>query len=59
MFRWGVKHGHLPDGFRPFATVEPVRTPAKALLESDLPTPDEMRRHSVTATERSDVTHLS
>lgn len=43
MFRWGVKHGHLPDGFRPFATVEPVRTPVKALLESDLPTPEEVR----------------
>ena len=43
MFRWGVKRGHLPDGFRPFATVEPLRIPVKALLESDLPPPEEVR----------------
>src|SRR6185312_2320883 len=42
MFRWGVKHGQLPNGFAPFATVEPVRPPAKALLESDLPTASEV-----------------
>ncbi len=42
-FRWGVKHAHLPAGFTPFATVEAIRPPAKALLESDLPTQKEVR----------------
>jgi integrase len=50
MFRWGVKHGHLPNGFNPFATVEPIRPPGKALLESDLPTPNEVRNIIASAT---------
>jgi integrase len=42
-FRWGVKHGHLPKGFTPFITIEATRVPRKPLLESDLPTHDEVR----------------
>jgi integrase len=42
MMRWGIRHGHLPPGFAPFSTVEPIHVPAKALLESDLPTPEEV-----------------
>jgi integrase len=43
MIRWGVRHSHLPDDFRPFAVMEPIKTPIKTLLESDLPTPDQIR----------------
>ena len=43
MFNWGVKHGLLPPGFRPFATFEPTRVPLRPLLESDLPTGAELQ----------------
>jgi len=43
MYRWGVRHGHLPRDLAPFATVEPTRAPVKVLYESDLPTPEEVR----------------
>ncbi len=42
-YRWGVRYKHLPEGFAPFATLEPIRPPVKALLESDLPTADQVR----------------
>jgi integrase len=43
MYRWGVRQGCLPEGFTPFATLEPTRPPVKALLETDLPTAGEVR----------------
>jgi integrase len=50
MFRWGSKHGHLPKGHSPFATVEPIRPSAKLLLESDLPTQEEVQALIANAT---------
>jgi hypothetical protein len=50
MYRWGIRHGYLPHGFTPFATVEPTRAPVKPLLESDLPSPEEVRSIIVHAT---------
>jgi integrase len=44
MIHWGIKHGHLPAGFSPFATLEPIQTPVKALFESDLPTSEQVRQ---------------
>jgi integrase len=38
MFNRGAKLEWLPHDFRPFIGVEPIRLPAKPLLESDLPT---------------------
>jgi integrase len=43
MVRWGVNHKHLPYAFDPFSTVEALYIPDKMLLESDLPTPHEVR----------------
>jgi integrase len=43
MMRWGVRHGLLAPGFSPFSMVEPIHVPPKALLESDLPTDEEVR----------------
>ncbi len=43
MLRWGVKHGHLPSGFAPYAAVEPIRLDCRPLLESDLPTEREFK----------------
>jgi integrase len=42
-FNWGLKHGHLPPNFRPFATVERTRVPLKVLTEADLITPAERK----------------
>ena len=42
MFSRGAKLGWLPHNFRPFASVEPIRLPAKPLLEADLPTVEEV-----------------
>jgi hypothetical protein len=43
MFNKGVRMGWLPQGFRPFATVETIRLDPKPLLESGLPTDDEVK----------------
>src|SRR5271166_6943958 len=43
MFNKGVRMGWLPQGFRPFATVETIRLDPKPLLESDLPIDDEVK----------------
>ena len=43
MFNKGVSMGWLPQGFRPFASVEGIRLDPKPLLESDLPTDDEVK----------------
>ena len=47
MFNRGAKLGWLPHDFRPFASVEPIRFPAKPLLETDLPTVEEGRKVGV------------
>ena len=44
MFNKGAKLGRLPHDFRPFASVEPIRLPAKPLLESELPTVEEVEK---------------
>jgi integrase len=49
-FRWGAKHGHVPEGFKPFAKLEPVRTPVKVLLETDLPMANEITNILANAT---------
>ena len=38
----GVKAGWLPRGFKPFDGVEGIKVPPKALLETDLPTREEL-----------------
>ena len=38
---WAVKHKHLPADGTPFATVEKIKLPAKAVQEEDLLTPQE------------------
>jgi integrase len=38
---WAVKHKHLPADWTPFATVEKIKLPAKAVQEEDLLTPQE------------------
>src|SRR5262249_35996949 len=43
MFNKGVRMGWLPQGFRPFATVATIRPDPQPLLESDLPTDDEVK----------------
>jgi integrase len=43
MFRRGVRMGWLPDGFNPFGAVEPIRLALSPLLETDLPTAEEVR----------------
>ena len=43
MFNKGVSMGWLPQGFKPFASVEGIRLDPKPLLESDLPTDDEVK----------------
>ena len=43
MFNKGVRMGWLPQGFRPFAIVETIRLDPKPLLESGLPTDDEVK----------------
>lgn len=40
-WNWGVRHGHLPQGFRPFATVEKVKMPPQPLTEADLMSEEE------------------
>ena len=44
MFNRGVKAGWLPQGFKPFASVEGIRLDPKPLLESDLPTDAEVKQ---------------
>ena len=44
MFNRGVKAGRLPQGFKPFASVEGIRLDSKPLLESDLPTDAEVKQ---------------
>ena len=39
----GKSKGWIPQGIDPFATVDPIRIPPKPLLESDLPTPEEIQ----------------
>jgi integrase len=41
-FNRGVKAGWLPPGFKPFANVESIRLDPRPLLESELPTPEEV-----------------
>ncbi len=43
MFNRGVKAEWVPQGFKPFASVEGIRLDPKPLLESDLPTDDEVK----------------
>lgn len=43
MFNRGIKAGWLPQGFKPFIGVEGIRLDPKPLLESDLPTDDEVK----------------
>jgi integrase len=43
MFNWGVKAGWLPQGFKPFASVEGIRLDPKPLLESELPADSEVK----------------
>ena len=43
MFNRGSKLGWLPQDFRPFASVETIRLPAKPLLEAELPTVGEVQ----------------
>ncbi len=43
MYRKGARKGWLPGGFRPFASVEPVRLPPKTLTESSLLTDAEVK----------------
>jgi len=38
---WGAKHGHLPEGFKPFVTVEKLKLTPRAITEEDLMTPEE------------------
>ncbi|OAI45575.1 hypothetical protein AYO44_12805 [Planctomycetaceae bacterium SCGC AG-212-F19] len=38
---WGARHGHLPQDFKPFATVEKLKLTPRAITEEDLMTPDE------------------
>jgi len=51
MFNKGAKMGWLPQGFRPFALVENIRLDPRPLLESDLPTPTEVKALLATATD--------
>jgi len=44
MFNRGVKAGWLPQGFKPFASVEGISLDPKPLLESDLPTDAEVKQ---------------
>ena len=44
MFNRGVKAGWLPQGFKPFASVEGIRLDPKPLLESDIPTDAEVKQ---------------
>lgn len=39
-----IRLGLLPHGFKPFAHVDALHIPQKALLESDLPSPNEVKR---------------
>jgi integrase len=41
---WGARHDHLPKDFKPFQTVEKIRTPPRAVREEDLLTPQERDR---------------
>jgi len=43
MYRKGARKGWLPGGFRPFASVEPIRLPPKTLTESSLLTDAEVK----------------
>jgi len=61
MFNKGAKLGWLPHDFRPFASVEPIRLPAKPLLETDLPTVEEVEalmRHARTFRGLDDLMHV-
>jgi site-specific recombinase XerD len=61
MFNKGAKLGWLPHDFRPFASVEPIRLPAKPLLETDLPTVEEVEalmRHARTFRGMDDLMHV-
>jgi integrase len=42
MFNTAVRKGWLPAGFKPFASVEPIKLPPRPLSEADLLTPDEV-----------------
>jgi integrase len=44
MVNRGIKLGLLPKGFKPFDGIEGLRLDPKALLESDLPTHDEVQK---------------
>ena len=38
---WGARHGHLPEGCKPFQTVEKIKLPPRAVREEDLLTREE------------------